>query len=757
MKSAATTGPQYGGTRPDPAAGGYKGAGYRRFVSHNGIAVLALLAAMALTGLGGVAYFFANQNDDSREANQAAQLRATTENFRTGFADFTHSRAHELAAAGPLGQLTSLRLGDRSTAVRSAHLRADRTLLIDADGTLSGLDALDAKDKAVPAAIRRVAAEFLAEAIGQTQTASASKLQAIASPVVADYVVLDGRLAIASIALIDDAPGASGSVPPALVAVTELGRSQVEQFTLASGIDGLIVAAAPGQGNNVQALLDRRGRIVGWSSWPAQRPMTNAVVRGSPFLGFAILSLFGAAGIAANMGRRAKRTTEDDAAKSLKIADQDATTGLAHRHKVLGFLNTALEALRPEEVLAIGFIDLDNFKDVNDALGYEGGDDLLAAIGWRLKGAAPEGCMIGRIGSDEFAFVLKSDNSDDPVRIAKLLADVMTRPFWTKGQVVQITASVGVAQAPRDGENADDLIRRADYALRAAQKLGRSRVVRFAPEMEEQLKDRNFIKKELRRALGDGVLEVHYQPIVGAAHPSRLVGVEALLRWEHPTRGSIPPNSFVPIAEQSGLMDALGEFVLRKALADAMRWPNLYVAINVSPVQVADRGFIDLVAAVLEETKIEPSRVILEVTEGVLIDDPVETQKRLEKLRQLGIRIALDDYGIGYSSLKYLQRFPFDKLKIDKEFVAPLGRSANGAVIIHSIVGLGRALGLSVLAEGVEREDQRVLLRLAGCDEMQGFLFGYASPRETIDALVAGSEVQAKAQPARQANLAHLG
>jgi EAL domain-containing protein (putative c-di-GMP-specific phosphodiesterase class I) len=224
-----------------------------------------------------------------------------------------------------------------------------------------------------------------------------------------------------------------------------------------------------------------------------------------------------------------------------------------------------------------------------------------------------------------------------------------------------------------------------------------------------------------------------------------MTGVEALLRWNHPTRGPIAPDVFVPLAEETGLMEWLGEFVLRKALTDARRWPSLYVAVNVSPVQMRQADFIDLVAGVMAEADIASERVMLEVTEGVLIDNPEEAQKRLDALRSLGVRIALDDFGVGYSSLSYLQRFPFDKLKIDKEFVGPLGQTANGAAIIQSIVALGRALGLSVLAEGVETEEQRVLLRLAGCHEMQGYLFAKPAPRETIDRLVTRAEARARA------------
>jgi EAL domain-containing protein (putative c-di-GMP-specific phosphodiesterase class I) len=218
-----------------------------------------------------------------------------------------------------------------------------------------------------------------------------------------------------------------------------------------------------------------------------------------------------------------------------------------------------------------------------------------------------------------------------------------------------------------------------------------------------------------------------------------------LLRWSHPTRGNIPPMVFVPVAEQTGMMSRLGEYVLYRSLNDAKRWPHLYVAVNLSPIQVKDRALFTLVSSMLEETGVDGSRLVLEITEGMLVDDAEETRRRLEEIRELGVRIALDDFGSGYSSLSYLQSFPIDKLKIDGSFVAPLGKSENSGFIIQAIVALGRALNLSVLVEGVETEEQRVLLRLAGCDEMQGFLFARPGPRQTIDTLL----LEAKLQVAR--------
>jgi MYXO-CTERM domain-containing protein len=256
--------------------------------------------------------------------------------------------------------------------------------------------------------------------------------------------------------------------------------------------------------------------------------------------------------------------------------------------------------------------------------------------------------------------------------------------------------------------------------------------------------EQQFIRRELPRALQARSLDVHYQPIVAAAG-GRITGVEALLRWTHRDRGAISPARFVPVAEQIGLMDELGAFVLRRAVEDAQNWPDVYISVNLSPLQVRDRKIVDVVRGALADSGLSPSRLILEITEGVLIDKPEEMLKRIEELRGLGVRIALDDFGSGYSSLGYLQRFAFDKLKIDRSFVVALGRSSNAAVIVQAIVALGRALGVAVVVEGVETEEQRVLLRLAGCDEMQGFLFARPAPAAAITPLIASKVTQSAA------------
>jgi EAL domain-containing protein (putative c-di-GMP-specific phosphodiesterase class I) len=267
-----------------------------------------------------------------------------------------------------------------------------------------------------------------------------------------------------------------------------------------------------------------------------------------------------------------------------------------------------------------------------------------------------------------------------------------------------------------------ELARRAELALRSAGKKGPGSLVAFEPSIDKQSSEQRFIQSELPRALAANELDLHFQPIVAAAGGA-VLGLEALLLWTYAEHGPIPPVSFIPIAEQMGLMDSLGAFVLRRALHEAKRWPQLYVAVNLSPLQARHSGIVDLVQQSLAEAGVPPARLTLEVTEGVLVDNSDAMLRRIQDLHALGVRIALDDFGSGYSNLGYLQRFPFQKLKMDKSLVDPLGTSGSAGAVVQATVALGRALGLLITAEGVETEQQRVLLRLAGCDEMQGYLF----------------------------------
>src|SRR5262245_43416740 len=530
--------------------------------------------------------------------------------------------------------------------------------------------------------------------------------------------------------------------------LSRLDPALIRALERASGLKDLrFDGDPPGNGREMQSLLDEKGRIVGWFSWEAQRPATALMFRLLPLGALIAAGLLGFAGLALwqlnRLGRLLVRS--DEAAH--KLAHEDPVTGLSNQRQLLSMLDDALTARRGNAVVGFALIEFGGFEQLKDATGSGEEDEFFVEIAERLRAAVPKRASIGRLQGGRFALVMVADSAEEAMSIAKAARDACSRAIWLN-QVVEISAHVGLALAPRDATTRGALRHRADLALRAARRRGRGVVAAFSPAMEAELEEQSFIKRELARALSARALDVHYQPIV-KADSGAIVGVEALLRWRHPTRGEIPPAVFTRVAEAAGLMDQIGEFVLRRALTDAGRWPHLYVAVNLSAAQVRDPRFVDLMSSVLDDTKIAPSRVVLEMTERVLIDDPVAAKARLEKLRAIGVKLALDDFGAGQSSLAYLQQLPFDRLKIDRGFIAALDHSANAGVVIQAIVGLGRALGLAVLIEGVETEEQRVLLRLAGCCEMQGFLFAKPAPRQEVDRLVAGDAAPQPSPPRR--------
>jgi diguanylate cyclase (GGDEF)-like protein len=515
----------------------------------------------------------------------------------------------------------------------------------------------------------------------------------------------------------------------------------------ASGLKELRFDDDPPSGDReTQTLLDRNGRIVGWLNWDPQRPAMAAMNELSPFLlliTFGFVSLLGAALWRWRRLDLRLVTSQQQMRKHLAV---EPVTGLPNGDHILNRLDRAAAERAPDACLAFVVLDLDGFRDARDAVGEAGGDEVLFEVANRLRQAMPPDVVIGRLRNNhKFALLIAPPDPQAALATAEAARLAISHPIWI-GQALQVSASLGLAVAPRDGTRADELVRRADLALRSARRRGGGMVVGFEPGMEAEFEEQRFIKRELGRALAARDFDVHYQPIV-TAEGNAIVGVEALLRWNHPTRGAIPPARFVPIAEQAGLMDQLGEYVLRRALTDATRWPALYVAVNLSPMQVRDRKFVALMAAILAESRIAPERLVLEVTEGVLIDNPEAAKSRLDELRALGLKLALDDFGSGYSSLTYLQRLPFDKLKVDRGFVAALDHSANAGVIIQAVIALGRALNLSILVEGIETEEQRALVRLAGCDEMQGYLFARPAPPEEIDRLLVRQNGQRNPAP----------
>ncbi|HEX4041648.1 MAG TPA: bifunctional diguanylate cyclase/phosphodiesterase [Xanthobacteraceae bacterium] len=495
--------------------------------------------------------------------------------------------------------------------------------------------------------------------------------------------------------------------------------------------DGVL---ADERGREVQSVHDPQGRILGWFSWAPDRAFVVAMNWLWGLLAGTAVMLAAGAYAAMRATRRLAVSFARGRETIRRLTTKDDLTGLPNRRAMLQKLDDVIAA-RGARLVVFALIDIDTFREINDALGHAGGDTMLCAIAERLKSALPPGAVLGRFQDDEFAAIAAGENTELATQLADKLSAALADPIFMDQQW-QISGGIGLAQSPQDGTTGDELQRHAALALRTAKRSGRGVVRRFVPQIHEQHAERRFFLRELETAIAQNAFNVHYQPVV-AAEGGAMVGVEALMRWTHPTRGPIAPSLFIPLAEESGLMIRLGEIVMRRALADGARWPSLFVSVNLSPVQMRSRGLTDFVAAVLAESGMPASRLVLEITEGILIDDPEETQRKLEGLRGIGVSTALDDFGTGYSSLSYLQKFPFDRLKIDRSFVASLGTTGNAGAIIQSIVTLGHALGMKVLAEGVETNEQRVLLRLAGCDEMQGFLFAKACPAESIDKILA--------------------
>jgi diguanylate cyclase (GGDEF)-like protein/PAS domain S-box-containing protein len=419
----------------------------------------------------------------------------------------------------------------------------------------------------------------------------------------------------------------------------------------------------------------------------------------------------------------------------------DALTGLPNRVLFLDRLEQALaRAGRSRTGVAVLFLDLDHFKVVNDSLGHEVGDRLLVEVADRLRGALRPGDTVARFGGDEFTLLCEDLGSPREARaVATRVADSLHEPFRVDGSELRATASVGIAMSRERGDTPDRLLRDADAAMYRAKDQGRARFVVFDDTMRERAVSRMQTGTDLHHALSEDQLVMHYQPIVDLSDGS-VVGAEGLVRWDHPVRGRLAPGDFIPVAEESGLIDALGEWVLRAGTAEAVHWSGprpFTVALNISPLQLVVPTLRDTVAEALEHTGLAPGRLCLELTESVLARDIDNVIDALSGLKELGVTIAIDDFGTGYSSLSYVKDLPVDVLKIDRSFVAGLGRGRRDAAIVETIITLARSLDLVAIAEGVERVEQAELLRALGCEQAQGFLFSPPVPASEL--LLTGS------------------
>jgi len=418
------------------------------------------------------------------------------------------------------------------------------------------------------------------------------------------------------------------------------------------------------------------------------------------------------------------------------LAHYDALTDLPNRVTFYERMETVLSRQRRSETIGVLSLDLDRFKNVNDTLGHPVGDLLLQAAAERMRSCVRGEDLVARLGGDEFAIVqVSSTQTSDVSALATRLIEVVGAPYDLDGHQVIVGASIGIAIAPTDGNKPDPLMKSADLALYRAKADGGGAFRFFEAAMDARMQARHALEQDLRKAIVNGEFELYYQPIIDVK-TRRITSCEALLRWHHPERGMISPVEFIPVAENTGLIVPLGEWVLRQACAQAARWPkHVTVAVNLSPVQFKSRNLLPTVVNALATNGLPAKRLELEITELVLLQDNEGAFEVLRRFRDLGIRIAMDDFGTGYSSLGYLRSFPFDKIKIDQSFIHDLSTKEDSVAIIRAVVGLSSSLGITTTAEGVETKEQLTRLTTEGCDEVQGFLFSPPRPAAELERL----------------------
>jgi diguanylate cyclase (GGDEF)-like protein len=415
------------------------------------------------------------------------------------------------------------------------------------------------------------------------------------------------------------------------------------------------------------------------------------------------------------------------------MARHDALTDLPNRVLLREQLEHELKRVKRGEIVAMLCLDLDHFKSVNDTLGHPIGDELLKLVADRLRGCTREPDTIARLGGDEFAIIMTQlRQPSDAAVLARRIRASINKPYQVDGHQIISDISIGISIAPIDGTEPDQLLKNADMALYGAKGDGRGTYRFFEAEMDKRMKERRDLEMDLRQALANGEFELHYQPLVNL-QTNEITAFEALLRWNHPSKGLISPADFVPIAEETGLIVSIGEWVLRMACKETANWPDrIKVAVNLSPAQLKSKGLVSIVKSALADCGMAAERLQLEITETMLMQNTFATLATLHELRKLGVQIAMDDFGTGYSSLSYLRSFPFDKIKIDRSFIQDLANGAEPRAIVHAVADLAKCLNMISTAEGVETQQQLDTLQAVGCTEMQGYLFSRARPADQI-------------------------
>jgi diguanylate cyclase (GGDEF)-like protein len=533
---------------------------------------------------------------------------------------------------------------------------------------------------------------------------------------------------VAAAAVGSDADLAPGNArAPIVVAAKYIDNGLLAKIAANLQLTGLrdIGDLAPANDDRVIELADTSGNVVARLAWKPTQPGGAILASVLPFIAVAFAGFALLVGLGMRYMRRTAAAIASGERQLRHMALHDPVCGLPNRIYFSERLEQVITQVRAGALsAAVFYIDLDHFKDVNDTLGHHIGDELILNVTQRLSRIMRGDDLVARLGGDEFAIITTcASDSYSLQAIAGRIISAVCAPYAISGHNIIIGASIGIAVIDRRVDGAADILRYADMALYRAKSEGRNRACIYDAAMDADLSNRKLLEGDLLQAIKNNELRAAYQPIVNASGEV-VVGVEALARWTHPVHGEIPPTRFIPIAEHSGLIIELGEWMLRRSCLDGRQWPNVTIAVNVSPLQFRRSDFVELVERILTETDFDASRLELELTESTLLGNLETAELSMLRLKAIGVRFALDDFGTGYSSLLYLRRFPFDKLKIDSSFVQSIEKAPDAAAIVHAVVSLGRGLGMKVTAEGVETAEQHLFLRAAGVHSMQGYRFG---------------------------------
>ncbi|AGB72477.1 MULTISPECIES: putative bifunctional diguanylate cyclase/phosphodiesterase [Rhizobium] len=556
-------------------------------------------------------------------------------------------------------------------------------------------------------------------------------------PEASSYIMTRDGIAAAGAATIRER---SGRIPVPeghrryLILVRYLDANRIKMLSNTYVISGLRLVPPETVARYAVSIVDPLGKSLGRLVWSSRQPgdMSYQQVRPLVLGALGLVGLFFV--VLLILGLMAGRRLRAEEVQARQVSLRDRLSGLLNREGLRLDVDRLVDRARSDgtNVLLL-YLDLDGFKEINDAYGHGTGDQLIRAVAAGLKVLVPPQAALARLGGDEFAiaFPTKELNDAPALRLAEQILDFLAEPLEIGRRVVVVGASIGIASSPEGRIDREELVRRADLAMYKAKEAGRARMTCYDTAMDAHREERNALELDLRRAIELEELTLAYQPLVDASS-CEMIGVEALVRWNRPGHGPISPEAFIPIAETSGLIEALGLLVLRKACEAARHWPDLRVAVNVSPGQFRNPAFADYVRSVLNSTEIEAERVTLEITEGYIIQNPERTRQSIERLKRLGVKVALDDFGSGFSSIGYLRQFGFDRIKIDRSLTMNVLEDNRAREMVKATVALARSLDIPVTAEGIETEEQGRALAGFGCDELQGYFHGKPMPEAEI-------------------------